>query len=328
MGRRLVALAALPAVRATFGPVIGVLTEPLDSDYPGSYLEDWYVRWVESQGARVVPLRYDAPEQEIDALLKRVNGLVFPGGGAAIEPSSKYGSFGLKVFNAAVQDRIPTWGTCLGFEMLMLYSSGLAGEGPLTGGWDAEKLELPLLLTDAGKASALVADWPDELLRAVASNNVTWHFHQSSVAIADFEKNEVLTNFWSLVATNKDRRGMEFVSVAEGKNLPFFVSQFHPEKNANEFEQPDEGGVPGHDSVHSESAVDMANLFARHFVGRARSFRDFGFTQEEFWNASIRAWPVHNAGQVKGLEDLPTHMQVYYFPPFKATESSEAEVLV
>lgn len=39
-----------------------------------------YVKWIEAAGARVVPLYYDAPETEIDAVLQQVNGVIFPGG--------------------------------------------------------------------------------------------------------------------------------------------------------------------------------------------------------------------------------------------------------
>lgn len=39
-----------------------------------------YVKWIEAAGARAVPLHYDAPEPEIDAVLQQVNGVIFPGG--------------------------------------------------------------------------------------------------------------------------------------------------------------------------------------------------------------------------------------------------------
>jgi gamma-glutamyl-gamma-aminobutyrate hydrolase PuuD len=49
-----------------------------------------YVKWIEGAGARTVPLHYDAPESEIDAVLQQVNGVIFPGGNDIIEPGSPY----------------------------------------------------------------------------------------------------------------------------------------------------------------------------------------------------------------------------------------------
>lgn len=37
-----------------------------------------------------MPLHYDAPESEINALLQQVNGVIFPGGNDIIEPGSPY----------------------------------------------------------------------------------------------------------------------------------------------------------------------------------------------------------------------------------------------
>mmetsp|Transcript_58173 Transcript_58173/g.188269 ORF Transcript_58173/g.188269 Transcript_58173/m.188269 type:complete len:353 (-) Transcript_58173:225-1283(-) len=314
-----------------FSPVIGVLAEPLGEDTPGSYLEAWYVKWVEAQGARVVPLRYDAPAAEVEALLARVNGLLFPGGGVAISEEAPYGSFSSNIFTRALQERMPVWGTCLGFEQLMLYSSGEPAPGPLTSGWASEKIMLPLNLTQQGKVSPLLADWPEDLKRATARENVTWHFHEAGVSTSDFEKSETLSKFWHVLATNVDLRGQEFVSVVEGKDgLPFFGTQFHPEKNANEFEESSEASLPGGDSVHSAAAVEMAARMAQHFVGRARGFLKFGFTREEFWKWSIANWPMQLAGQLKQFAALPPHMQVYYFPPVTVADKvpSESKLLV
>lgn len=37
-----------------------------------------------------MPLHYDAPPAEMDAILQQVNGIIFPGGNDIIEPGSPY----------------------------------------------------------------------------------------------------------------------------------------------------------------------------------------------------------------------------------------------
>ena len=46
-----------------------------------------------------------------------------------------------------------------------------------------------------------------------------------------------LGSFWDVLGTNEDAKGVTFVSLAEAKAFPFFAAQFHPEKNAYEWEQ-------------------------------------------------------------------------------------------
>ena len=36
---------------------------------------------------------------------------------------------------------------------------------------------------------------------------------------------------FNVVTTSHDRKGVEYVSMIEGKNLPFYGVQFHPEKS-------------------------------------------------------------------------------------------------
>jgi len=69
-------------------PVIGILSQPLDSDFDGdsrfdgydSYLMAAYVKFVEAAGARVVPLIWGEPEEVTLDKLSKLNGVLFPGG--------------------------------------------------------------------------------------------------------------------------------------------------------------------------------------------------------------------------------------------------------
>ena len=87
---------------STSRPIIGVLTVPVEngcvtaasgvssSGDVTSCFHSLYVKWIEAAGARVVPLRYDAPLSELDALVGSLNGILFTGGETPIktEPNS------------------------------------------------------------------------------------------------------------------------------------------------------------------------------------------------------------------------------------------------
>ncbi len=81
--------------------MIGVISQTLElemhndtrfDDY-NSYIMKSYVDWIEAQGARVVPLIVDEPRQVTVDKLRRMNGVLFPGG------DGNYSSYGRFVFD-------------------------------------------------------------------------------------------------------------------------------------------------------------------------------------------------------------------------------------
>ena len=88
-----------PAASHTDRPVIGILSVPVVAGgcttafgddtvqdpstkvASTSCFDDVYVKWVESAGARVVPVRYDSTPAELDHLFDSLNGVLFTGGG-------------------------------------------------------------------------------------------------------------------------------------------------------------------------------------------------------------------------------------------------------
>ncbi|RZC74194.1 hypothetical protein C5167_049676 [Papaver somniferum] len=72
-----------------YRPVIGILTHPgdgasgrLNNDKNASYIAASYVKFIESAGARVIPLIYNEPEEILYEKLNLVNGVLFTGGWA------------------------------------------------------------------------------------------------------------------------------------------------------------------------------------------------------------------------------------------------------
>ena len=64
----------------TDGPLIGVLTQPHWHKHhqDAQTISGPLVSWVESAGGRVVPIRYNAPWDEIEARFNVINGLILP----------------------------------------------------------------------------------------------------------------------------------------------------------------------------------------------------------------------------------------------------------
>ena len=82
-----------------------------------------YVRFLEKEGARVVPIFANEPDEETKDKLSYLNGVLMPGG------SGDYLAKGKFVFDWITKQNdignfYPIWGTCLGFENLAIYTGG------------------------------------------------------------------------------------------------------------------------------------------------------------------------------------------------------------
>ena len=217
-------------------PIIGIFAQPTTStqgDCKGSctYIAASYVKYIESAGGRVVPIDYYATNAELDALLPSLNGVLFPGGGSAFPSSAQYTFNKVKMFNDA-GDYFPLWGTCMGFQWLLISATQDQNIlDPKSGQMDAYNLSIPLDFTKDFSNSKIFKTAPKDLVRILAEQNVTMNNHHYGIWTEHFFQTPVLTDFFHVLSNNKDRNGDQFVSMIEAYKYPIFGSQWHPEKN-------------------------------------------------------------------------------------------------
>ncbi|KAH9723326.1 gamma-glutamyl hydrolase 2 [Citrus sinensis] len=136
-------------------PVIGILSHPgdgasgrLNNSKNASYIAASYVKFVESAGARVIPLIYNEPEEILFEKLKLVNGVLLTGGWAK---KGLYFQIVEKIFKKILEkndagEYFPLYAICLGFELISMIISKVyvstvqAYNYPFTGfQWHPEK---------------------------------------------------------------------------------------------------------------------------------------------------------------------------------------------
>ena len=221
-------------------PVVALFTQPSTST-AGScggnclYLASSYVKYIESAGARVVPVNYYANTTELDAIFDSVNGFFFPGGGSAFPASAQY------VYDRIVKandkgDFMPLWGTCMGFQWLLISQSRNTNIlDPKSGVFDSYNLSIPLDLTAEANTSRYFKNASPEQMSIITTENVTMNNHHYGIYPTHFASTQYLASFFSVLSTNKDRQGVEFVSMIEAFDYPIYGSQWHPEKNVFEW---------------------------------------------------------------------------------------------
>jgi len=291
-------------------PVIGILTQPTDDDqktYGDQYVVASYVRWIEAAGARVQFVYYDAPQEDLHTLLyTQLNGLLFAGGDANIvdgpfADTAKYLLSLVMEINMKA-DYFPLWATCQGFQQISIYT---AGDPNVLVKRDAENVLFPLNFTEDATISRTFSQASDDTWAALTYENITINSHQYGVDPTSYTNNQFLYNNFSVLATNMDVNGEEFVSFVEGRSFPIYGSQFHPEKNAFEWDQ----AWTTDPNAHIPDAVETMQYFADFFVKEARKSQHcYSGGLKSTGLLAIQSTPVYTAN----ID--PYWDQTYFFP--------------
>ncbi|XP_076030765.1 gamma-glutamyl hydrolase-like, partial [Oratosquilla oratoria] len=267
-------------------PVTGILAqEPyypprkdLGNNYT-SYIAASYVKFVESSGGRVAPIFINQDPEYYQTIVDSVNGILFPGGSISITNSSGYGMGVQLLYEAVVKKNLqgtylPLWGTCLGFEAIMYLSAGMTNWLTICDSMNEAK---PLGFEPGFRQSRLFTGVPGNILEALWQEKVTVNFHRWCMTRENLTASGLAEDFL-LLTTNRDADGLEFVSTVEHNYLPFYGVQWHPEKNAFEWDT----GHKYNNIPHSHTAIKVTQYFGNFFVNQARlNSQKFFSTEEE-----------------------------------------------
>jgi len=282
-------------------PVFGIISQPVIA-WKVSFIVASYVKWLEAAGARVVPLRWGAPDCEVDFLVSRMSGLVLPGGSAGTDPTHSLGKFAYQVFHKALARRIPIWGTCQGHEQIMRFIATDAGEKNPLGHFPSHGQLLPLTFTVKAPQAFIYNFLPRDVRANLAASNLTINLHEFGIGVLTFQQSKALSSNFTLVATSKDVKGKEFVAMTQHKHHPIVTVQFHIEKNAFEFQESYDGDDNSGSAIaHGSDGVLAGQQFALWLVGEARK-QPFSWRSGELENWIIWNWPLHFSGKENRTE--------------------------
>ncbi|KAM6215929.1 gamma-glutamyl hydrolase [Rhynchocyon petersi] len=290
-----------PTKNTTEKPIIGILMQRCRNQMKNLgkyYIAASYVKYLESAGARVVPVRLDLTDQEYEKLFKSINGILFPGGSVNLRTSG-YAKVSRIFYKAALQsfdngDYFPVWGTCLGFEELTVLVSDML----LLTSTDTENMSLPLNFTGEKFQGRMFQNFPQDLLLSLSVEPLTANFHKWSLSMKNFTANEKLKTFFKVLTTNTVNK-IEFVSSMEGYTYPVYAVQWHPEKPPYEW---------GTELIsRSPNAVKTAFYLAEFFVSEARKNNHHFDSEDEERKALIYQFDPTYTGNIS------TFQQVYIF---------------
>jgi len=262
-------------------PVIGVFTRN-DEEFDLDVIASSYVKWLESAGAQVIPIHSQIDDdEELEALFRNINGVLFPGGDDTLTSSVK------KIWRMAKEanengDHFPIWGTCLGFEFMLQLESEI-GEAILeTDVYSTEDISMHLEFTEYGltESKMFAGQLPYANVRSIAATEpVTYNYHHDGITPDNFLADRGLTDMFEITSVNFDEQNdLPFVSSMEARDIdlyPFYGVQWHPEKNPFEFCKT----CKKKDINHSSDAIyvteAMADVFIREAKKSSHEYTDF-----------------------------------------------------
>ena len=255
-------------------PTVGILSIPMTVTYhknTHSYLPSSYVKWIELNNARVIPIPYDTPKGALDMILNQVNGVLFIGGqvdhGMISEEYTHFMETFKHIVNHAKKSNnqknyFPLFAICLGFEVLGMMGdkvdtiinqfTTLKGLSDVDAHHYNSKLDFVAPKSDFGKIFSHSEQ--DEFRKTPC---VFQNHSQAFVVSAPYMKK--WNKYWKVVATSKskDKKPIEYVSMYEYNNFPFYGVQFHPEKVLFEWILPEIGRTP----IFREVSKRLARFF-------------------------------------------------------------------
>mmetsp|Transcript_26118 Transcript_26118/g.71989 ORF Transcript_26118/g.71989 Transcript_26118/m.71989 type:complete len:366 (-) Transcript_26118:144-1241(-) len=252
-------------------PVIGVLAQPYNGTTTHEYIAASYIKWLEGAGARTIVIPYQPQSTAVlDDILSQIHMVFLPGGEAAFPKQMLFYLLDrIRQINQEPVSYFPVWGTCLGFEFLMQYAAARLGQDER--------------LVDSVLDSDFVADnrtWSlynvtahglyaePEIYKIVATTNTTFNNHHQGITPIAFA-NHGLAAWWHVTSLNHDDRGKTFVSTVEPANddlLPWYGTQYHPEKNTYEYAMYPHTNIPYEDIDHSPTGIQFSQHLAQFVV--------------------------------------------------------------
>ena len=253
-------------------------------DYPDdinnemSFFPLSYAKWLISYNVIIIPIDIKNEPEYILKAMDHLNALLLIGGVTPIyihnqkitidgenshailkrEPSD-YTKTVKQIIEKAkeinISRRFGIWGTCLGFESLLIADSDYTLGLNFVGNLDYNS---SIHIEDPNKDEGKFLS--SELRLNSSKHKDLFYFnHNWAFTVDNFKSNEKIKDNWEIIATSNTRSNHRIIAMVKAKGYPFYAVQFHPEKT--EFET----GPKVH-AVRTKEAITAAQKLAQLFL--------------------------------------------------------------
>nr|XP_043620553.1 gamma-glutamyl hydrolase 2-like [Erigeron canadensis] len=292
-----------PDPNINYRPVIGIVTHPgdgasgrLSNATNGSYIAASYVKFVESAGARVIPLIFNEPFHNIQTKLNLVNGVLFTGGWAK---TGLYFDVIEEVFKQVLKrndagEHFPLLAICLGFELLTMIIS--KNNNILEDFSASDQASTLQFMKNINIEGTLFQRFPPELVEKLSKECLVMQNHKYGISPVTFQRTTELCSFFKILTTTADENNKVYVSSVQSESYPVTAVQWHPEKNAFEWAS---SAIP-----HSYDAIQVTQNVANFFVSEARKSLNRPPNQKVLDNLIYNYKPTYCGAAGKGYDEV------------------------
>lgn len=254
------------------------------------------MKFVESAGARVIPLIYNEPSDVLFQKLNLVNGVLFTGGWAK---RGRYYDIVEKIFKRIIEkndagDHFPLYAICLGFELLTMI---ISKNKKILESFNAADMASTLQFSENTNIEGTVFQrFPPDLLKKLSTDCIVMQNHHYGISPKTLQENHDLSSFFKILTTSTDEDDKVYVSTVHAYSYPVTAFQWHPEKNAFEWGLP---MIP-----HSEDAIQVTQHIANFLVSEARKSLNRPPIQDVLDNLIYNYSPTFCGKAGKGYDEV------------------------
>ncbi len=222
--------------------VIGIITVPLTPNKKyfkvcgDSYISSEHLKWMKKNNVETLIIPYNT--NNLEYYFDRVHAIYLPSGGAFAGTQMEYYRTCKKLVLMAMKANdngyyFPVWGCCMGFQQMLIIADGKDDVNGLLTKFDSfENYFTNIQITNDGSHSRIINGIDKHTYKNITKNKSTLNNHMLGISPKKFNKKYLLSQFYKIVGTSKDRKGKEFVAIIESYHYPFYAVQWHPERNS------------------------------------------------------------------------------------------------
>ena len=213
-------------------PIIGIYGVVFPHDDYSSFSEELVdgamVRWLEDEGAKMLLIHHWYSHSQIDTLLSKINGVVFPGVRRKSNWKSLWEQNARYIVRKATEISLPIFGVCRGFQLVNVFTAddtSILGDCKNTG---AHRMTL----TPFAYESKLYSLFEKKDFYYYENTDTSALINSHGIDEETFRKNKNLNGLCDITSFSTDLTGKMFINSIESRKNSgkvIFGTQFHPE---------------------------------------------------------------------------------------------------
>uniref|UniRef100_A0A7S3J8R6 Uncharacterized protein n=1 Tax=Euplotes harpa TaxID=151035 RepID=A0A7S3J8R6_9SPIT len=254
-------------------PMVGVISYPFQANPNGitSYIQGESAKFVEASGSRNVAIPFDQVWQTSVTALENLNGIYIQNSFFGEYSNSEVYKQTLKnayTYTTDENDKkvvFPLWASGISALQLCEVLSTTQNLSAFTTSIDAMDYVTKLNLKEQRypkEKIALTGLIKDNFIKYAIDENIAYFNQNIGLTEQSLKADNYLNKNFEIVATAKDRNGVEFVAILKSREYPIFLSFVLFESVYNFF--------PSTNVPHSSHATRLTVQFSKVFVGYAR----------------------------------------------------------